>query len=120
MVAPGSHLELSVEGEPFALPSRPATTLALVINELVQNAMEHAFVGRSHGRITVELGQEADDWLIAVRDDGVGLPDASAPQAGLQIAETLVAEDLHGQLQFERQGGTTATIRIPRLLGAAP
>ncbi len=119
MAPPDAQIDLTIAGETFALPSRPATTLALVINELVQNAMEHAFVGRDRGRISVELGQEEDHWRIAVRDDGVGLPDASAPQSGLQIAETLVAEDLHGELRFERREGTTATIRIPRQLSGA-
>src|SRR6185436_350099 len=46
MLRPDLQAEIIVEGEPVVLPSRPATALALVVNELLQNALEHAFVGR--------------------------------------------------------------------------
>ena len=108
------NLDLSVQGETFALPSQPATSLALVINELVQNAVEHAFVGRATGRIVVELDSNPDQWIIAVRDDGVGLPERPARQVGLQIAEALVVEDLHGELRMNGGAGTTAIVVIPR------
>src|SRR5687767_7973921 len=46
MLHPDRPVEIVVEGEGIVLPSRAATSLALVINELLQNALEHAFVGR--------------------------------------------------------------------------
>ncbi len=107
-------INLTVEGDSFDLSSQPATSIALAINELVQNAVEHAFVGRTQGNITVRLSQDAEHWTITVHDDGVGLPEVSGQQLGLQIVETLVVEDLHGQLSWARQEGTTAVIRIPR------
>jgi two-component sensor histidine kinase len=110
---PGLRVHLSVEGIQFALPSQPATSLALVINELVQNAVEHAFVGRTEGQITIKLDSESEHWVVVVWDDGIGLPEGSARQLGLQIIETLVVEDLHGQFSLASDGGTTATIRIP-------
>jgi len=110
---PGLRVHLSVEGIQFALPSQPATSLALVINELVQNAVEHAFVGRTEGQITIKLDRESDYWVVVVWDDGIGLPEGSARQLGLQIIETLVVEDLHGQFALASNGGTIATIRIP-------
>ena len=103
-----------MEGESFALPSQPATSLALVVNELVQNAVQHAFAGRDAGHIRLELGQEPGRWVIAVRDDGVGLPEAASRSLGLQIVRTLVSEDLRGELCLASGAGTTATVTLPR------
>lgn len=126
------RLSLSVEGISFALPSQPATSLALVINELVQNAVEHAFVGRHEGRIWIELGEQPGRWVITVGDDGVGAsPESTGTQAspqlaspygrasslrglGLEIVETLVREDLRGEFSRVSDGGTVATISIPK------
>ncbi len=53
-----------------------------------------------------------------MRDDGVGLPAEMARNLGLEIAEALVGEDLHGTLQFNRlpsgADGTEVIIRLPR------
>ncbi len=114
MAPPGMQLDLTVHGIPLTLPSQPATSLALVINELVQNAVEHAFTGRNHGQIDIEIVQEPEHWVIAVRDDGLGLPDGLVGELGLQLVEALVVEDLRGEIHFACQEGTTATIRIPR------
>ncbi len=97
------------------LPSRAATALALVINELVQNALEHAFSGREQGQIDISLGKSAEEFIILVRDNGHGLPEEIKPNLGLEICETLVREDLNGQIKFNRmQPGTEVSIRTPR------
>ncbi len=116
MIQPGLAVRLSVEGEPMVLPSRVATSLALVINELVQNALEHAFVGRQRGTVTITLGHSPQSYVIEVADDGVGLPDEASASLGLEIVEALVRDDLHGQLEFTRgePQGTVAVIRLPR------
>jgi signal transduction protein with GAF and PtsI domain len=107
------QLRLNVEGISFALPSQPATSLALAVNELVQNAVKHAFASRDEGTITILLGQEPASWVVTVRDDGVGLPEGSAQRMGLQIVQALIVEDLQGRFELEVGAGTTATIRIP-------
>jgi two-component sensor histidine kinase len=88
--------------------------LALVVNELVQNSIEHGFAGRGEGCIEIDLADEPDRWIITVRDDGIGLPEDSDRDLGLQIVETLVAEDLRGELVLTTAGGTIVTINIPR------
>lgn len=126
------RLSLAVEGIPFVLPSQPATSLALVINELVQNAVEHAFVGRDQGRIWIELSEQPGQWIITVGDDGIGAarqaqgPGATVPGSwttsqeaplqglGLEIIGTLVREDLHGEFSRVLGNGTTARITIPK------
>ena len=87
-----------------------------MVNELAQNALEHAFVGRAQGRIAISLGTSPDEIIVLVTDDGVGLPAELTPRLGLELATMLVAEDLRGQMKFNRPeaGGTEISIRIPR------
>jgi two-component sensor histidine kinase len=85
------------------------------VNELVQNSLEHGFVGRAGGRIDISLARTPDTLMILVRDDGVGLPERLEQRLGLEIAATLVNDDLHGDLQFNRLSlGTEVCIRLPR------
>jgi two-component sensor histidine kinase len=114
MLRPDLQAEIIVEGEPVVLPSRAATALALVVNELLQNALEHAFVGRSRGAVRITLGRGPQEWVVEVRDDGVGLPAARPSSLGLEIVETLVRDDLHGSLTFNSTAeGTQAVVRLP-------
>jgi two-component sensor histidine kinase len=118
MLQPGKDIQITVEGEEVSLPSQPATSLALAVNELIQNAVEHAFVGRSQGAIAIRLTQDREDLSIEVTDDGVGFPAdfdaAPARSLGLQIVETLVKEDLKGEFMLSNGRGTRALIRIPK------
>jgi len=132
---PELHLSWSVEGVSFALPSQPATSLALVINELVQNALQHAFVGRQQGHIRIKLAERHDRWVITVADDGVGsraqmnntgqvlprkpgqgeAPGLPLQGLGLEIVHTLVHDDLRGELaRIPGPSGTTVEITIPQ------
>ncbi|HEY5119767.1 MAG TPA: GAF domain-containing protein [Anaerolineales bacterium] len=117
MVRPGLQAAISVEGEAILLPSRPATSLALVINELLQNALEHAFAGRAEGRVRILLGRTPEGTVVEVEDDGVGFSQgAPSSQLGLDIVHTLVRDDLCGTIEFQSgASGTRAVLRIPRM-----
>jgi two-component system, sensor histidine kinase PdtaS len=117
MLRPDSQIQIIVEGEAVILPSRPATSLALVINELLQNALEHAFVDRTEGSVRITLGHGPKEIVVEVTDDGVGLPsDQSQPSSlGLELVETLVRDDLSGTLSFKSTAsGTQVLIRLPQ------
>ncbi len=122
MLRPDLRVQIHVEGEPIILPSRPATSLALVINELLQNALEHAFVGRGSGSVRISLGRGPKEYVVEVGDDGVGLP-AGTPypsSLGLEIVATLVKDDLQGQLEFNSTPeGTQVIVRLPQLMDEA-
>ena len=114
-VRPQQDIHISVHGEAIELPSRAATALALVCNELVQNALEHAFADQESGQIDISLGRSPDEFIVLVRDNGRGLPDAFQHNLGLEIAETLVRDDLHGRLKFNHPPqGAEISVRIPR------
>jgi len=122
MAPPGFALDVRIEGDDVSLPSQQATSLALVVNELLQNAMEHAFPGRSAGRVVVLLTLGGEALRVEVRDDGVGLPEGFSPgrsaDLGLEIVHTLVQDDLKGRIAFTNAGGARAVITMPRPAGA--
>jgi two-component sensor histidine kinase len=117
---PNKRLTITVDGDELVLPSQAATALALATNELIQNALEHAFVARDEGTVQVRLREEEKQISVVVADDGVGLATAMADapgrsSLGLEIIHTLVTEDLHGTFTLTpAQDGTRAVIRLPR------
>jgi signal transduction protein with GAF and PtsI domain len=122
MLRPDLHTQILIEGEPVVLPSRAATSLALVINELLQNALEHAFVGRTAGTVRITLGRSPKEYVIEVADDGVGLPTEKqlGSSLGLEIVETLVRDDLRGHLEFRSaRQGTQVVVRLPQAMDMA-
>jgi len=116
MIPPGKALTIQVEGDALILPSQPATSLALAVNELLQNALEHAFVGRAIGQVIITLAPTPDGYLVTVADDGVGLPPEIPSSLGLEIVDTLVRDDLKGKINFKHsQQGALVEIHLPRL-----
>ena len=113
MRRPGLEVTVSVQGDEVALPSQAATSLALAVNELIQNALEHAFVDRARGSVIVSLRRASSALTIEVRDDGVGLSSGETRKLGLEIVEILVREDLHGEWTLIGNAGTTARITVP-------
>lgn len=112
------QVALTVDGEEYTISSQGATTLALVMNELVQNALEHGFPNQRDGNIGIQIGHRENMLWLTVVDDGVGLPaDFSANQRGLglELVQTLIEEDLDGtfSLQPAPAGGTLARAAVP-------
>jgi two-component sensor histidine kinase len=114
---PNKALRVSVSGDETVLPSQAATALALAANELIQNALDHAFVALDKGTVQVQLHDEGQALTVIVADDGVGLSGRTGEGSslGLEIVHTLVAEDLKGTFTLKPgEGGTQAVIRLPR------
>jgi two-component system, sensor histidine kinase PdtaS len=120
IIDPRKKVRIDVEGKSFSLPAQQATSCALALNELLQNAVEHGFEGRDEGSIDVRLSENDDCMVIEIADDGVGLPKdfdlASTSSLGLQIVQTLVRDDLRGQLELRNGRGVTARISFPKEL----
>jgi len=118
--AAGRGITITVTGDHLVLPSREATSLSLATSELVQNAVEHAFAGRDHGQILVQLEAATGECVVIVQDDGVGstLVSSSTKGLGLQIVEALVHDDLQGRFELVASpAGTQAIIRFPNPAG---
>jgi two-component sensor histidine kinase len=98
-----------------------ATPLVMVLAEVVQNALQHAFDPETPGgQVTIIVERSAKELDITVADDGVGLPDGfsveNASGLGLQIVRTLVEAELLGSIsmgQRDDAGGTCVRITVP-------
>lgn len=103
------ELETEVSTPPLAIDV--AVPCGLIASELVTNAYRHAFPDGREGTIRVELATDADDWVLAVEDDGVGvspeLLDGKAQGGlGLRLVRAL-ARQLHGELRIIQTGRST-------------
>ncbi|MDT5075704.1 MAG: two-component system, sensor histidine kinase PdtaS [Mycobacterium sp.] len=108
------------EGDLGVLDADRATALIMVITELVQNALEHAYDPvADQGCVSIRAERSAR-WLdVVVHDDGRGLPEGfsleKSDRLGLQIVRTLVAAELDGSLGMHdvAGGGTDVVLRVP-------
>jgi PAS domain S-box-containing protein len=95
-----------------------AIPCGLIVNELVTNALTHAFPDSRKGHVLVLLTQENDTVTLTVSDDGVGIPkDVDLEHVrsfGLRIASTL-AKQLEGTITLTRKNGTTFSIVFPNV-----
>ncbi|MFB0547041.1 MAG: sensor histidine kinase, partial [Anaerolineae bacterium] len=117
---PEKSIYFDLQGPNMYLPAQQATTCALVINELLQNAVEHGYQRKTMGTITVYLRDHGDKVGIEIIDDGGGLPvDFDLGQdgsLGLRIVRTLVQDDLKGQFELkDMNGGTSAVVVFPKM-----
>jgi two-component sensor histidine kinase/PAS domain-containing protein len=102
------------------LDSDRATALVMVITELIQNAIEHAFGPEpAHALVTI-CAERSARWLdVVIHDNGHGLPAGfnveNSDRLGLQIVRTLVSAELDGELQMHDApaGGTDVVLRVP-------
>jgi two-component sensor histidine kinase len=108
-------LEIALALDEISLPSSSAAPLALVINELLGNALKHAFPDGRPGRISISLADQGQACVLTIADDGVGL--AGPPGFGSTILK-LLGQQLHAGLEtVETHPGTRVTLTLP--LGAA-
>jgi two-component system, sensor histidine kinase PdtaS len=103
------------EGSFGDLTAERSTTLALVLTEIVANAVEHGIADRS-GKISVLAERSQKVLHIEVVDDGVGLPEGKVGTGlGTQIVRTLVESELRGKISWTSpiRGGTKVVIDVP-------
>ncbi len=121
LVSPERPIEFRLVGEGPSLPASKASSLAVVVTELLQNAVEHGYpTGSEGGVITVELHTTATEFSVRVHDDGRGVdPEFDLSKAkglGLTIISSLLSGELGGTLVIRPatppQRGTTAQVMV--------
>ncbi|MDP1819221.1 MAG: histidine kinase N-terminal domain-containing protein [Acidimicrobiales bacterium] len=114
MSSPDHPVTFKVEGDAGVLPATVATPLSVVLNELLQNAIDHAFpadldLQATPGSVVVHLDNDGERLRATVVDDGVGLPDGFALEdatgLGLSIVRTLVESELTGGITLALGSG---------------
>ncbi len=102
------HREVTVD--PVPLNVETLLPCGLILNELLTNALMHAFDGREEGRVDVRFHQDEDERLeLFVADDGTGFEEGKnfedVSSMGLRIVETLVEDQLNGRISLTHDGG---------------
>lgn len=123
-----TRVKCHVRAESAVLKVDRAIALGLVVNELVMNAIKHAFPGGAEGDIHVSFGPAGDRFLLSVADNGIGLPlerdgeaaaggskgSAGSGGLGMRLIEAFT-QQAGGELRFERGGkGARFEIWLPR------
>jgi two-component sensor histidine kinase len=93
-----------------------AIPCGLIVNELLSNSLKYAFVDRPSGTITISLHQLGSDYLLQIRDNGIGLPEdfniRRSPSLGLRLVDRLVKQ-LRGHLEIGYDRGAVFSILFP-------
>lgn len=111
-------LEVSVQGDPLLLPSDKASSVALIVNELVQNCIKHAFCSQQAGLIDISVNSRKQMAFITVADNGQGIREnlskGKTSSLGLQLVKMLAEEELQGELScFHSNKGTKVSLTFP-------
>lgn len=115
-------IRLVIEAGGILVPHNKATAISMAINELVVNSLKYAFPTPQEDKQILVRCQLEGSWIhIIVEDNGVGLPPhicfKKSASIGFSIIRTLIANDLHGELDIFNTGhGTLANIQIPYLM----
>ena len=120
LVMPERAVHFGVDGDAGELRAEVATPLAVVLTELLQNAIEHAFPdGHEGGRVRIVLENDGVVLCVRVEDDGIGLPEGFTldrnSSLGLTIVRALVDTEMSGTMTMEsgNGGGTIVELRLP-------
>ena len=113
-----NQVACDVNIQDLALPVDQAIPCGLIVNELVTNALKHAFPAGGPGKVTVSIAEIPGDRIeLAVADDGIGSRGAAAFANGTGFGLSLVsmlADQLHGTLGIEHAQGTRVVLRFGR------
>jgi len=124
LVSADHPILFQIEGDGGVVSSEVATSLSLVVTELLQNAVEHAFTGApvdgDERRVRIELTHDAEHIVVVVADNGVGFdPDAAPPAVGSlghSIVSALVRDELRGSISYvvsPDRPGTRVEVAVP-------
>lgn len=110
------QIELQFDTQPILVNGDQATPLALILVELVSNAVEHAVRDGAVVHLKISMRTQGDEASVIVQDDGPGLSPDFVPERsrslGLRVAFQF-SEQLGGRLRFISDGGTRVTLTFP-------
>ncbi|MGO4572508.1 PAS domain S-box protein [Microvirga sp. 2TAF3] len=112
---PPGQVELDLKIAPVGVPAARAASLALLLNELIGNAVKHAFPDGRKGILTIQIGKIENGLQITVEDDGVGLHHSPAPEGsfGKTLIDILVRQSRGQLVWIDKEPGTRAVIVMP-------
>ena len=111
----GRDIRLNFDLEAVEIPVAKAPPVALMMNELVTNALKHAFPNDRPGRLSVGVAPDGPYFEIRLSDDGVGMPAELIEKRsfGKRLTATL-ARQLNASISWSsNQPGTLVVVRVP-------
>ncbi len=109
-------VDIRVDCEPISLEIHRAVPCGLIVNELVMNALQHAFEKDRAGTIEVYLHRRGERYELGVRDSGAGMPAGVSKSLGMTLVEML-SEQLEATLEVspgtDTGSGTSITLSFP-------
>lgn len=110
-----SKIELNLDVTGIKFDIGKAIPVALIVNELISNSLEHAFPGDRKGKISVSLKYEKGEYKLKVSDNGIGFPEnidfQNSGSFGLDLVNTLTTQ-LNGSLELIRNKKTIIVIKF--------
>lgn len=113
----GEKIGLEVQGPEIKMPAKRATSLAIIINELIINSIKHGFPEKKpREQISISIMEENGMIEIDYRDNGSGFSGSTMPSReglGTQIINNIIRNDLSGGWSFKSENGYVANIHFP-------
>ncbi len=110
------RIGLEVRADEIAVGAKFASSLGLLLNELLMNSFKYAFKEADEGLVKIDLARRDDVLIIEVEDNGVGLPEGFDPEKspgfGLRLA-VLLTRQMDGAFEFESGAGTKFRVKLP-------
>lgn len=104
-----NKIDIHIDCDSIVLNVNQAVPCALILNEAISNAIEHAFPHQEKGTIWVSLKEQNDQIQISIKDDGIGVPDSvlndKQTSMGITIIQTLIRQ-LNAEKEFKNDQGT--------------
>jgi two-component sensor histidine kinase len=112
----GKNISLIINSENILLSVQQASTLGLIINELVTNSFKYAFLEAQNGEICINLQNTENQIFLEYADNGIGIPESfdikKTDSLGLKLVKTLAENQLDGSIDMESNNGTKFTIKF--------
>jgi PAS domain S-box-containing protein len=108
-----ARIVLKVESDSVSLDTKRCAPFALILNELVSNALKYAYPGEAKGEVRIELRSSGDRVTLTVSDDGVGIKEEyrepTSDSMGMMLVRMLT-EQLGGALSIDCAKGTRVSV----------
>ena len=112
------RITIQYELDDIFIPYNKATSIALIVNELVINCLKHAFSEDDSGIIVITCKKIDDTIILSVQDNGKGFPEnfhlTKSASLGLSIIQGIVQSEFNGKLSYlSEKENTQVLIKIP-------
>jgi PAS domain S-box-containing protein len=109
------NIKLNLNVEELFLEVDKCIAVGLILNELISNALKHAFVNKPGGELTISFFKNENKLILVISDNGIGFPHdfdlQNTETLGLQLVFSLI--DQHdGTIEYDNREGTKFTISL--------